>query len=88
MISGTKANLFLIRFRQILKITVKTKCPHLFPKAVSLKSREVNKKPTTTVRIAVEMKNKKSFSFVCIGCLYKILITGLEYLKSSYLEKL
>lgn len=60
MISGTKANLFLIRFRQILKITVKTKCPHLFPKAGSLKSREVNKK-TTTVCSVMEMKNKRAF---------------------------
>lgn len=59
MISGTKANLFLIRFRQILKITVKTKCPHLFPKAGSLKSREVNKK--TTVCSVMEMKNKRAF---------------------------
>lgn len=61
MISGTKANLFLIRFRQILKITVKTKCPHLFPKAGSLKNREVNKKTTTTVCNAMEMKNKRAF---------------------------
>lgn len=33
-------------------------------------------------------EEQKSFSFVCIGCPYKILIIGLEYLESSYLEKL
>lgn len=44
---GLSSNLFLIRFRQMLKIPVKIKFHHLYPKAGS-KSREATHKPVTT----------------------------------------